>query len=70
MVDDDVERDLEGEWGSELSLDSDAIDDYMRNCMDDSDDSDDDDDDSDDAFDEDAAAGRRRRRSGGGVGEI
>lgn len=55
-VDDDVERDSEGEWGSELSLDSDAIDDYMRNCMDDSDDSDDDDDDSDDAFDEDAAA--------------
>ena len=54
-VDDDDERDSEGEWGSELSLDSDAIDDYMRNCMDDSD-SDDDDDDSDDAFDEDAAA--------------
>ena len=54
--DDDEERDPEGEWGSELSLDSDAIDDYMRNCMDDSDDSDDDDDDSDDAFDEDAAA--------------
>ena len=51
--DDDDEDDPEGEWGSELSLDSDAIDDYVRNCMDGSDDDDDDD---DDTFDEDAAA--------------
>jgi hypothetical protein len=50
------EDDREGsEWGSELSLDSDAIDDYMRNCMDD--DTDTDDDDADDAsFDEERAA--------------
>ena len=55
--DDDDERDPEGEWGSELSLDSDAIDDYVRNCMDGSDDDEDTfDDDDDDTFDEDAAA--------------
>ena len=54
--DDDEERDPEGEWGSELSLDSDAIDDYVRNCMDGSDDDDDTFDDDDDTFDEDAAA--------------
>jgi hypothetical protein len=54
--DDEDEDDREGsEWGSELSLDSDAIDDYMRNCMDD--DTDTDDDDADDAsFDEERAA--------------
>ena len=50
------EDDREGsEWGSELSLDSDAIDDYMRNCMDD--DTDTEEEDADDAsFDEERAA--------------
>ena len=49
--DDEDEDDREGsEWGSELSLDSDAIDDYTRNCVDDDTDTD------DASFDEERAA--------------
>lgn len=51
------EDDREGsEWGSELSLDSDAIDDYMRNCMDDDTDTEEDEDADDASFDEGRAA--------------
>ena len=51
----DEDDDREGsEWGSELSLDSDAIDDYMRNCMDDDTDTEEDEDDA--SFDEERAA--------------
>ena len=54
-TDDDDDR--EGsEWGSELSLDSDAIDDYMRNCMDDDTDTEEDEDADDASFDEERAA--------------